>query len=96
MTKYIGCVEHDDGHITKLRVYESKAWTTKSRRDVVSDIDQGTDYYTWFKNQKTGKYEAGAQVHVVWVNEVAYLRTDKNNYPADNLGSLPSLESCPF
>ena len=96
MANYIGSVDHDDGHITKLRVYESKAWTTKYRKDVVSEIDQGIEYHTWYKNPKTGKYESGPQVHVVRVNRVAYLRTDKNGYAADNLGALPAMDSCPF
>ncbi|MDC0740960.1 hypothetical protein [Polyangium mundeleinium] len=97
MAKYIGCVEHEDGRIKKLRVYESKEWKTKDRKTVVSEIDDSkTEYYTWYYNPKTEKYESGSRVNVVWVNRVAFLRTDRNNYAADNLGSLPALDRCPF
>ncbi len=97
MAKYVGCVSHENGHIAKLRVHHANQWTTKTRKDVVSEIDKDKIvYHTWFKNPKTNKHEAGPQIHVVWVNSVAYLRTDKNERAADNLGSLPDLDHCPF
>jgi hypothetical protein len=95
-TKVIGCVDHDRGHITKLRVWADSVWNTQYRATVVAEIEAGMAYYTWFVNPSTGKPEKGARVFGVVINGMSYLRTDANKTPADNLGSLPDLAHCPF
>jgi hypothetical protein len=91
-------VDHDQGHITRLRVGNKDAtgWNTRLRAEVISDIERGDEYWTYHWDGKASKYREGAQVHVVVVNSQKYLRTDKDSTAADNLGSLPTLGRCPF
>lgn len=62
-----------------------------SRQTVVNAIQQGTTFMTVL--YKEGKYHRGANVGLVKVNGRTYLRTDKNETAADNLGNLPAY--CP-
>jgi hypothetical protein len=95
----IACVEHLGGHITRVRAFDStvdeKKWVNMSREAVVGAIKRGVTCYTYFKKTTTGELEVGAQIHVVTVNYIDYLRTDKDGTAKDNLGSLPSLVDCP-
>lgn len=99
-TMFVACVEHLNGHIEYLRVYEANGtkgtWVTLSRAFVVALVKGGISCSTYFKDPKTGDFVVGAQVHVVYVNGLAYLRTDKDATAKDNLGSLPELSACPF
>ena len=38
-----------------------------------------------------GQWVNGAKVEIISVNGGKYLRTDRNNTPKDNLGSLPEF-----
>lgn len=58
-----------------------------TRQQVVSEIDRGTAYKTAFL--RNGQWTAGEDVHVVSVGYERYLRTDRNQVRADNLGNLP-------
>lgn len=61
---------------------------------VVAEIFRGVTYITAIRLPSTF-WERGADVHVVTVHTIRglshYLRTDRNNTPRDNLGSLPKV-----
>ncbi len=97
MRKWIACVEHINGHISTLRVSNGSAWADMSRHVVAFEITSGQhEYVTWYKDPKTGNWTNGSKVNVIDMNGKSYLRTDENKIAADNLGSLNSLDSCPF
>lgn len=59
--------------------------TMVSRERVVSEIRLGVSYVT------SPPIGPGADIHVVKYGSSYFLRTDKNERPLDNLGSLPSF-----
>lgn len=99
MEKFIGCVEHQNGHITTVRVFETdtSTWRDYPRAKVVGEIQSRLHTYrTWYYNPQTKKWENGPLVRTVLIEGTWYLRTDDNKLAADNLGSLPTLAACPF
>lgn len=81
-------------HIDGLRVHVDDGETIGSyndwpRNQVVNAINQGKSFVTI--TFKDGQWYNGADVHVVPVNGVKYLRTDKNSIASDNLGNLPEF-----
>ncbi|HML23354.1 MAG TPA: DUF3892 domain-containing protein [Aggregatilinea sp.] len=64
-----------------------KEW---KRSDVVLEIERKRTFVTIPKNNDE-KYIRGEDVRIVVINGVKYLRTDNNNTPSDNLGSLPEF-----
>lgn len=85
--------EHD--HIDSVRVHpdngdsigSSSEWT---RASVVSSIDSGKSFIT-ITSGSDGKWHKGADVHIITVNGVRYLRTDNNSTGSDNLENLPEF-----
>lgn len=61
--------------------------TEASKNDVVTSIESGKTFVTITKNGTS--WNEGEDVRVINVNNNKYLRTDRDNTPADNLGSLP-------
>lgn len=58
-----------------------------ARQQVVSAIERGNEYKTAFL--RNGQWVAGEDVRVVTVGYERFLRTDRNQVRADNLGNLP-------
>jgi hypothetical protein len=86
---------YNDEFISQLKVHEDLGDTVGQanvwdREKVVYSINNGTSFCTILKNSE-GKWNKGADVHVVFVNGKYYLRTDKNNTARDNLGNLPEF-----
>ncbi|NLG25559.1 MAG: DUF3892 domain-containing protein [Clostridiales bacterium] len=75
---------HYDSENTFIVKVKTTGGTEKTRKQVVADIEAG---YTIKTHPPTG---SGAEVHVVKVNGVKYIRTDANATAKDNLGSLPT------
>ena len=62
-------------------------WT---RNHVVSEIERGKSFVTIFLDSDNN-WEEGQDVHIIPVNGVKYVRTDKNSKAADNLENLPEF-----
>ena len=60
-----------------------------TRQWVVNAIGRGVTFVTAYL--KDGQWRRGEDVRVVVIHGVKYLRTDRNNVQADNLGALPRL-----
>jgi Protein of unknown function (DUF3892) len=61
-------------------------WT---RQQVIQAIDNGYTFVTAF--WRDGSWRRGAEVHAVTIGRERFLRTDRNQARADNLGELPEL-----
>ena len=63
------------------------------REQIVSAIKNGTSFVTAFKVKENDKYvfKMGASVDIIIVDNVEYLRTDKNKTKKDNLENLPKI-----
>ncbi|MBN1316091.1 MAG: DUF3892 domain-containing protein [Anaerolineales bacterium] len=92
---YISAVGYDEKeNIIKVRVKNSKAgkleppmeWT---RENIVSAIGEGKTFVTVF--YRDYRWHKGQDVQIITVDEVMYIRTDKNRTAADNLESLPEF-----
>ena len=81
-------------HIEKVKVHEDPGGRTGSgkewlRTDVVSFLDRDITFVTILKNGTNGKWRKGQLVHVVPINGVKYIRTDKGvEGDNDDLGDL--------
>lgn len=86
-------------HIDAVRVHEhlgkslsnGEVW---SRQRVVSTIDAGYTFTTVVADAN-GYWLQGAAVNVVQVGRQRFLRTDRDQWEADNLGNLPELAAEP-
>lgn len=65
----------------------------KTRQRVIEDIERGVSFNTIFLTE--GKWTRGAMVEVVVINGQKFLRTDRNQRTADNLGALPEFTPAP-
>jgi molybdopterin biosynthesis enzyme len=84
----------DRSRIIKVRVHQDNGDkigtpTEWSRSDVVSSIEKGTTFVTILSNNN--QWNKGADVHLVTINGVKCIRTDKNSRAADNLENLPEF-----
>ncbi|RDZ35526.1 MULTISPECIES: DUF3892 domain-containing protein [unclassified Haloferax] len=61
------------------------------RSTVVTSIESGNDYTTAFKNESSGKWQLGDEVHVLEVGGEMFIRTDQNDTEEDNLDNLPTF-----
>lgn len=82
-------------HIDKVevRVDSSEtigAATEWTRSQVVSSIRGGHTFVTILRNPD-GTWKLGQEIHLVNVNEVEFIRTDRNSRAADNLENLPEF-----
>lgn len=82
-------------HIVKVEVAEDKGdslGTTQEwlRGQVVSALERGKTFVTIVKGND-GKWRRGQDVHIVTVNGVKYIRTDRNARASDNLENLPEF-----
>lgn len=87
---------HDDTRIKQVKQKEvtpDKLTNTKKvdRSTVVAGIERGDDYTTAIKNEDSGKWTLGDEVHVLEVNGEKFIRTDQNSTNEDNLGGLPTF-----
>ena len=94
---FISAVRYDDDHEKIIKVRRHKNINNSvgegsecTRSSVVSDLQSGITYSTITKNSN-GNWDIGADIHIVYVNSVAYIRTDRNNTPKDNLENLPEF-----
>jgi len=88
-------VRKDEGIIDKVKAFrdfgnELKDKKIFSKEQIIKKIEGGYSFCTATKNQN-GKYQRGEDVHVVEVDGEKYIRTDRNDKPADNLGNLPEF-----
>lgn len=73
--------------ITQVKCYFNGMEIIKTKQDIVADIDiMGYLYITAYR--ANGKWWKGADVHVVSVDGIKYIRTDRNTKKEDNLGNL--------
>jgi len=82
-------------HIVKVKVHEDRGDTIGgakewSRNQVVSAIERGKTFVTILKGAG-GKWRRGQDVHIITVNGVNYIRTDRNRKASDNLENLPEF-----
>ena len=61
-----------------------------SRQTVIQNIKRSTTYVTAVLDANN-KWQKGAEVGVININGIDYLRTDKNRTPKDNLENLPEF-----
>ena len=85
----------DEKFIEKVEVREDKGDSIGSpsiwkRSDVVSKIEAKKTFVTILKTSE-GKWKRGQDVHVLKINNVKYIRTDKNEKESDNLENLPEF-----
>lgn len=86
---------NEQTHIVKVRVHEDKGDTIGraeewSRSQVVSAIERGKTFVTILKSSDD-KWSKGQDVHIVTINGVEYIRTDRNRKASDNLENLPEF-----
>jgi len=79
-------------HIINVRVHVDNGDTMGSakewiRNEVVSAIDKDQTFITIMKDSN-GNWAKGQDVHIVSINDVNYIRSDKNNLASDNLENL--------
>jgi hypothetical protein len=93
---YIGSqVQPGKTHIVRVKVHVDNGekigpfqeWT---RSEVVIALEQGKTFTTILMGSD-GKWRKGQDVHIVTVNGVKYIRTDKNYRASDNLENLPEF-----
>lgn len=87
---------YDDTRIKQVKrkeVMPDKLTNTQKvdRSSVVAGIERGDDYTTSIKNEDSGKWDLGDDVHVLEINGEKFIRTDKNSTKEDNLGGLPTF-----
>jgi len=99
MTNLVSAVRYLDTktkeRISELRVHEDQVnnvgtaseWT---KTKVINSIESGNTFYTIYKGND-GKYQRGAEINVITVEEKKFLRTDANKIKEDNLGELPEF-----
>lgn len=93
----ISKVTYDDERtdIVRVEVREDKGdkfgpaakWT---RSEVVSAIERGKSFVTILRSADN-KWRKGQDVHIITVNDVEYIRTDRNRRASDNLENLPEF-----
>ena len=76
--------------VTKIQNGKGSPEQILSRETIVTLIESGVRVITLPSNEN-GFY-IGAEVKVVEINYVKYLRTDSNRTAADNLGNLPRFQ----
>lgn len=86
----------DRSHIADLEIRVDQDSTIGApeeltREAVVRMIEQGYTFVTAYV--RNGQWSRGADVSVVTIGRDKYLRTDRNQVRADNLGELPELPS---
>jgi hypothetical protein len=94
---YISAVKYNDEHtrIIATLVHEDQGerigeGIRRSRSDVTSIIKTGKSFST-IRKGTDDKWNKGADIHIVKMGAVEFIRTDKNQKDEDNLGSLPEL-----
>ncbi|MEX2498325.1 MAG: DUF3892 domain-containing protein [Wenzhouxiangellaceae bacterium] len=74
----------DDGDITALCNPNERWWSPRSKRDAISDIENGThEYYADAPGVPRVK------IHVVVIGGRKHLRTDPDPHKQNNLDNLP-------
>jgi hypothetical protein len=82
-------------HIVRVKVHVDNGETIGPpqewmRGEVVTALERGKTFVTILKGSD-GKWRKGQDVHIVTVNGVKYIRTDKNQRASDNLENLPEF-----
>jgi len=82
-------------HIVKVKVHEDKGDSIGGaeewlRNQVVSAIESGKTFVTILEGNE-GKWRKGQDVHIIIVNGIKYIRTDKNRKASDNFENLPEF-----
>lgn len=85
----------DRSHITDLEIRPAGGATIgapeeRTRAAVVRMLESGSTFAT---ARMHGRWVRGADVSVVTIGRDKYLRTNRNQVAADNLGELPELAS---
>lgn len=87
--------DSDDQYIEKVKVHKDNGETIGSeeiwtRKEVISKIDEKKTFVTILRTNE-GKWNKGANVHIITVDGSRYIRTDSNNRAKDNLENLPKF-----
>ena len=93
----ISAVEYnsEETHIVRVRTHADNGDTVGqavdvSRMDVVVRLAASKTFCTIVEGSD-GKWQCGAPVRVVTINNQQYIRTDADGTARDNLGNLPRL-----
>lgn len=83
----------EGSHIVKVLAHVDNgesvgAGTEATRQIVIARLDAGSTFCTITKNSD-GKWQKGAAVFAVTIDNVRYIKTVADNTKKDNLGSLP-------
>jgi hypothetical protein len=94
----ITAVRYSDGHerIESVKQHQIEGSGADGgqiviRSQVINNIDLGRNYHTALESQSGNTWTIGAQVEKFYLEGVAYIRTDGNKTPSDNLGELPEF-----
>lgn len=84
--------DDEDTHVVGVRAHKAEYASMRepvelTRERVISEIEAGSSFVTMTKRDE--KWVRGQYVHLVRVNGVKYIRTDRNETESDNLGDLP-------
>lgn len=84
----------DHTHIEKVKTHEDLGeevgkFYEEDRKTVVENLHKDKTYCTIKKGNEGWK--KGALVGIIKVKNIEYIRTDKNETEADNLGELPEF-----
>ena len=93
----ISAVQYDieKTRINKVKVHEDEGDTIGVaaiwlRSDVISSLENNETFVTIIKGSD-GKWKKGEDVRIVKINNINYIRTDRNQKSSDNLGNLPEV-----
>jgi hypothetical protein len=62
----------------------------ESRKEVIAKLNRGLSYFTAPRNRE-GKLIRGQPVIIVKINDIEFIKTEKNDISRDNLGELPEF-----
>jgi hypothetical protein len=93
----ISAVRYNDEetHIDQVRAHVDEgdnagSATTTARSTVVERLEPGYTFVTIYKGSND-RWQKGAQVRVVVIDDEKFIRTDADATKADNLGNLPTF-----
>lgn len=89
-------VKYSEGHdhIVEVKICEDNGANLGEekiikRQDVINLLKKGKTFITAYAGDKG--YRRGAEVHKVVIDGYEYIKTERDNTKADNLGELPEF-----
>jgi len=86
----------DNTRIIKVKAMERRKGSGLSsaeeydREEVIQSIENDNNWFTCLQKDKR-IWTKKAEIHIILVNNVKFIRTDSNQTEADNLGELPDF-----